>query len=439
MDTNNPDFGDTSLQAIKEMKMLAHRFDLAGTIDVFAQNRSVSVELEGFLKQITNKESFLSFKEFVETFAQDSSPVDKTVFEYTLESLAFSNQPGLNGKMIMDRYHEITATGTPKTISVLSGWDHHAVGIVIHGNKLYLCNRGQGSDGEHGIVEYAITKPANLNEALVNHLLDASGSPHFLQVELKEQLGLTEIARYDAPPLTVGNCAWANALENIHATLLAQYSEKTSDTPKAQSLADAAYDHWFTFDLNKSLAHLPHFENDPLQHDMINEVLGKILSYQHDATDQNQIQRALYILPHLEDPLNQLKNLHDPIFEKNVSDRMQEYIDIYDNSHWYDSYYFKVDGFLDTFNLGYTEDTYEKYAQDVHLGQELATLRLGHTDLVTSSSTALSPTAAAPMRWEDVFPQGSGMFCHNKFTPVNAPQSIIEPIQSLPEYVHGLI
>ena len=187
-------------------------------------------------------------------------------------------------------------------------------------------------------------------------------------------------------------------------------------------------------------------QDAPLHGHGTSTTLADMLSTQHDANDDNQVQRALQILPHIEEPLSQLQSLEDPAFEKAVSHRMQEYIDIYQHSHWYDGLYFSVNKVLDTVQMGYTQESYDHYKQNVELGKALSSIEMHHPDLLTSTTTSTSSGAEAAntLKWEEVFGQGSGYFCHNSINADNASHALLLMTQQsemhvIPELIQGLI
>lgn len=388
-------------------KMLAHRFSLEGEIKIEIDSREFFVELEGHHNKVTALECFLSFQEYVENLKKQSAlPEYFDSYLHTLEALQFAANENINGHLYMNKLYESYLSQNPVPLFIPSGWDGHAVGIVIFGDSLYKCNRGQGSDHEHGIVAYKIGNFQGFDEALFDKLLYALGSSDFIQIELDTILDLTEIDRFDAAPQTVGNCAWFSAIESVHAILLAEMSEQTSSSTAA-NLANSIYKDWLDFDLTYSLSQLQSIGSDSAN-EILDSVLNSILLSQHDAQDPHHIERALNILQFVENPHQLLFSIEDTEFEHVILDEMKEYIDIYQNSHWYDYGYFWLDGYLDMFNLSLTDQTYHDYHQSVEMGQQLSNLVTIHPELLSSASD-INPLPSQSLRWEDVFGQHHGV------------------------------
>ncbi|MBI2792713.1 MAG: ankyrin repeat domain-containing protein [Gammaproteobacteria bacterium] len=402
-------------------KMLAHRFSLDGEIKINIDSREFFVELEGHHNKVTALECYLSFQEYIENLKkQPTLPEYFDSYLHTLEALQFAANENINGHLYMSKLYESYLSQSPVPLFIPSGWDGHAVGIVIFGDSLYKCNRGQGSDHEHGIVAYQIGNFQGFDEALFDKLLYALGSSDFIQVELDEILDLTEIGRFEAAPQTVGNCAWFSAIESVHAILLAEMSEQTSSSSTAATLANSIYKDWLDFDLTYSLAQLQSIGSESAN-DVLDSVLNSILLSQHDAQDPNHIERALNILQFVENPHQLLFSIEDTEFEHAVLDEMNEYIDIYQNSHWYDYGYFWLDSYLDMFDLSLTDQTYHDYQQSVEMGLQLTNLVTMHPDLLSPTSELTNTTAPTPLRWEDIFGQHHGV-CATSDKPAIAPQ-----------------
>jgi len=383
-------------KTLMTVKMLAHRFSLEGDINVylapFLDKKPLNITLEGYYNQMTAQESYLSFQEYV-TALKGSPPPYFPAYLNTLEALSFAAQPDINGKAYMDRLYEGFLLGEPKTLFMLSGWEGHAVGIVIKGDILYKCNRGEGSDGAHGIIAYKINQFEGFSPDLFDKILAAEGSPFFLQAELDKTLDLTEIGRFEAIPQTVGNCTWISAIEGIHAILLAELSSLVNDKSLAYTLAKQIHSQWENFDLDSSIACLPSHFDSTHQQGIINEILVKILSAHHDAHNHHHIDRALHILQHVDDPKALLNQVHDADFQQAVYKALFDYIGIYQYQHWSDQWYFWLNESLSPYYLGFTNKNYEQHLKDIAFGGELNALVQAHPTLLTP------PT---PLKWEEV-------------------------------------
>ena len=439
-------------QTVLDMKMLAHRYNLEGDFDIQHNNKPFQVSLEGFYPEFTVPECYRSFKEYVEGLAKSGTvKKDINVYQKALEALAFVNQDTLDAKMLMQRYYEGYSSASPKPIFILSGWDRHAVGIVIDGDKFYKCNRGNGSDREHGVVEYRIENPIGFNEALFDRILKGVGTSDFLLHEINGILGLVEIGRYESTPQEVGNCTWISASEGIRALLIAEFARHTGSAEKAKTLADTVYGDWLKFDLTYGLKELSHDKQTAIHQEVIDDVLLKILETQHDATDKSHVEHAVLILPHLSAPILTLNNLNDAAFQESVNENIKSYIQTFEKSKpWTDYFYFTADSILSTVNLGFSSETYKSYIQKVELGKELKELIeipaiiTPQLNFNTAESVVTLP-ASKTLKWEEVF-QGGGA-CHSAFTPekpsyekYHQPQADAQVlISENPEYALGVI
>lgn len=403
------------------VKMLAHRFSLDGHVNAYPQgfegDKPIRISLEGHYSQITARECYHSFAAYVDFLKQQPSPPEHfDAYVNTLGVLAFASQPNLNGKICMQKLYEGYLHDTPSTIFVPTGWTGHAVGVVIRGDLLFKCNRGLGSDGKNGIVAYKINNFHGFSESLFEKIIDAEGSSHFLQKEIDDLLGLTEVARFQATPQTVGNCAWVSAIESTHAILVAEMSAQIADPQQAAAVADSIYKNWQTFDLDNSILQLPNTFEKPHQKEMIDEVLAKLVASHHNSADDNDIRHSLYVLQYVDDPAQIIKNL-DPEFHHALSDTIRNYVTAYEKSHWYDPLYFY---------LGYSEQPYDSYAKQVAFGKSLCELVSSHPDLLIPLPMEKASTA---LDWQEIFPD----CCHNQSVQVPPTPSISESTLVLPE------
>ncbi len=409
----NQDIDMPITQTLMTAKMLAHRFSLDGKITVYPQgfppNTPVALSLEGHFGEITARESYFSFRDYVAYLKkQPHLPEYFSVYSNTLEVLAFAAQPHLDGKKCMDKLYESYLLDKPKAIFVPTGWDGHAVGVVIRGDMLFKCNRGIGSDGEHGIVAYKIGNFSGFSESFFDKIIAAQGSSYFFQKEIDELLALKEVARFEATPQVVGNCAWFSAIESIHAILLAEFSEQMQDPQLASKHANEVYEAWESFDLDHSILQLPTHYPLPHQKKMIDDVLFKLVHAHHDSLNPDDLRHSLYVLQYVDEPERLLHDLNDPHFHLTVSHLITKYVETYEHSHWYDRLYFWVDKSLDVIDLGYTDQTYALYSQEVNFGKSLHHLVKDHPSLVISAPPATKEDFV--LKWQDVFPDHT-MFC----------------------------
>ncbi|MGE3318388.1 MAG: hypothetical protein AB7I18_03740 [Candidatus Berkiella sp.] len=284
------------------VKMLAHRFSIDGYITMYSDNTPIPFMLGGHIAKIAMNEAYLSLDVYAQLHPQSQ-------LEDVVDALAFSCAPDFNGQNAMIYLRQ----ENPLPLYIPSGWEGHIIGLVIHNDTLYICNRGEGSDSEHAIVVYHIGNQEALNAELIDRLILREESRNFIQKELHELLELTEINSIAGPVQTVGNCAWFSAIESIHAMLIA----------KDPMTADIFFKDWVAFDLNLSLSSLPLLE-DPRAQAMQDEVLSKILLSQHNAFDLHHVERGHYILEHVLDPSSLLKSLADPLFHQALINNQSE-------------------------------------------------------------------------------------------------------------------
>lgn len=356
------------IDTLLTIKMLAHRFHLRGMLNIHSDDNVIPLNLEGHIREMAALETQRSFKNYAELLVLNPFA---TICTQTLDALTFAVQNNLNGKKLMERYYQITLSGEAQPILIPTGWHGHGIGLVIYGNTLYKCNAGQGGDSKHGIIAYHIGAPHALNETLFDKILEAAGSSYFLQKELDKLLQLTEIQRIETQSQVVGNCAWFNIIESVHAILFAQLSQEyTFD--QAISLANTLYNNWIEHDLTSSLQHFPYLQDFPHLQGALDEVLSQILLEQHNALNPHHVQRGLYIISQVAHPIELIEKIDDPLFLKVLNDEIAKYSWIYQQSNWQDQWQHWLHDYLNNSTTTHTQ--YTNYQEILNLGKSLSAL-----------------------------------------------------------------
>ncbi|MGD9590968.1 MAG: ankyrin repeat domain-containing protein, partial [Candidatus Berkiella sp.] len=138
-------------------------------------------------------------------------------------------------------------------VIIPSGWDRHSIVFVVCDDKLYRCNRGDMSDGVHGIEEFVITKPDKFTVNVFDHMLQASGTPDYLQNQIIDILGLQKIGEVVNPTQIMGNCVWTSLEAGLEASLLSNFLNSGVENSEAHLLAKQSFSVWEEFDLSYTL------------------------------------------------------------------------------------------------------------------------------------------------------------------------------------------
>jgi ankyrin repeat protein len=218
------DLGDFLLQKAGEdesllmlQKMLISRFSLKTKIVYLGKN----ISLERFLSSRVYPKLIDSFNKIVitgfrEGFFPISSIWETQDFEAIDNALGVLNQTFINDEIAsVSKLLAVFQKG--KIIALSTGWKGHATGVVIAGNFLIKCNRGEGANDEPGIRVFVIGNKERLNEALTiliiarNQTNKKNTKPFQQKIHQILNLRPAELSYLPHKDQTSENCAWASA------------------------------------------------------------------------------------------------------------------------------------------------------------------------------------------------------------------------------------
>lgn len=183
-----------------------------------------------------------------------------------------------------------------------SGWDQHTIAFVIHGDKLYRCNRGVESDGIHGVEEFRITKPQGLTEDVIQKMLLAEGEPGFFQEDIISLLGLEKMGTIENPAQIVGNCTWDSLEAALEASFVSSFMSQGINSEDAHKMAKESFLLWEQYDLNQKLIDVIDNKEALVQYEIYDDLLIKALEHHHNPDDINDVLRGVVILEELSEP-----------------------------------------------------------------------------------------------------------------------------------------
>ena len=213
-------------------KLLAARFGVL--LKVFIEGGIT--DLQGLDNNMTYPQLVESFQQFLLS-KQENKVWAEVDFKNILDTLQSTCPIGKNTEQLMHQLKQ------QKTVVIPTGWIGHSVGVVIDGDLLFKCNRGNRA--QHlpaGILVYKINKRENL-KGVIQQLVSNQSQHHF-ENEIDHQLGLQQIDTINCHDQRVGNCAWASAKLVLRATLYAQLLKKGMPPASAQAEAKKIYKEW---------------------------------------------------------------------------------------------------------------------------------------------------------------------------------------------------
>lgn len=301
----NLDITDESiLTAYYFAKEFGHKFDFESCIPFTNVNyhQSECFSFEGLSNRISINAFSSSLTHFYEDIVTSSEIPSwaKMAFNTVNESFNFSAENLFNPAAF---YNKIKLGDI---VVVPSGWHTeigaHSITFVFHNNMLYCCNRGEESDGIHGITEFLITKPMNITENLIKTMLSASDAPQAMQQDMIDMLGLEKIGEIENPVQLVGNCSWASLEAAFEASLLASFLEQGIDNHSAHTLSKKSFTAWEEYDLSTTLLEAIAKQELLSKHGIYDDLLIKTIDVHHDAENPYYVQRGAVILNELRHP-----------------------------------------------------------------------------------------------------------------------------------------
>ncbi len=287
------------IDAFQKAKVFGLKYDLSTCLQYKNLNMHefACFRLEGYANRLGAKAMWDSFQNFYHTIVQELPLPDWALntFVHVNEALAFSAS-------VFEASAYMNKIERAEVVLIPSGWERHTIAFVIHDNMLYRCNRGHLSDDIHGVEEFVITKPHNLNVQIIEHMLNAQGTSQYLQEDIINILGLQKVGDIENPPQLVGNCVWTSLEAGLEAALVANFVDEGLNRPLAHELAKQSFLVWENFDLNHTLKDLvdnpAFFKNEEIYDDLIINALKA----HHDPKNEGDIKRGVVILEELSDP-----------------------------------------------------------------------------------------------------------------------------------------
>lgn len=225
-------------------------------------------------------------------------------------------------------------------VIIPSGWDEHSICFVIHNNKLYRCNRGDQSDGVHGIEEFIITKQEGLTHKLVQQMLEAKGEPDLFHKDVLDILGLQKIGEIENPEQTAGNCVWTSLEAALEASFVDLFMQNELDSPIAHYYGKQVFHLWEEYDQLMEIVNLIEHKDVLVKSEIYDDLLIKALQYNHQADNPFDVQKGSIILSQINEPIfndafkleiGDKVNLFYPGYYNNIS-----YISDYQPASYYD-------------------------------------------------------------------------------------------------------
>lgn len=211
-------------------KLLAHRFELIGHVDV-ANNRGkfIELDLEGFFLEFTIGIIQHSLARFKNHYAA------KHLRNYFYHLQQIIDAFNIASELIKYQHFAIKTEQYDQRIDYLLnrplqliplGYEGHAICFIRYRNILVKCDRGAESKNQGSVVIYRMQKPERFNNDYIKHLIYTKQNRKSIIEQLPHELGLTPITQLPIPSQVTGNCSWANLEAAVPTILFLLFIEK---------------------------------------------------------------------------------------------------------------------------------------------------------------------------------------------------------------------
>lgn len=194
-------------------KFFAQAWGLQGmsTIQLSPQD-SISFSLEGmptrhytmrmlaqYAHDFFQSDDFKSHPEFVEALSEHNQADIETALKMAAP-LSSKEMPEMLAAILSDE---------PVPFVISTGSETHAISVVIHKNRVMICNRGEGANAQLTTSFFSFSSPDTL-EALLTYLMDTH--PNMVSFnEIVRKFQLDPQGGFSQKPQEVGNCTWASS------------------------------------------------------------------------------------------------------------------------------------------------------------------------------------------------------------------------------------
>lgn len=246
-----------------QAKLLAHRFELMGPVDIVTPNNHyIQLDMEGFFLEVTLSIIRRSLSRFKNSFAARHLRSYFPVFDVIIQALERAS--------ILIRYQhfsvDITQFLEPIKAQLQAplqllpvGYEGHAIALIRYQDILVKCDRGEWGRTQGPVIIYRMRKPQRFNEDFILNLLYQKQTGAQINEGIHRYLDLVPLTQLPIKTQVSGNCSWANTEVTVAVILfLSLMRGVEAPTPdgliQAKQEALKTYQYWLSWDKETALA-----------------------------------------------------------------------------------------------------------------------------------------------------------------------------------------
>jgi hypothetical protein len=294
-------------------KLLGHRFELEGRVDVIDNEGAfIEIEFEGFYLEFTLALVVESIMQFKNNFSAKHLRAYFDQFNIIIDALYAASRIikyqhyMVDVKQYQDEIDRLIDR-SPLVIPVV--YSGHAICFITFGDFLIRCDRGAYGRDHGTVIIFKMGHPERFNKDFIRNLLYTRQDKHTIDEGLPQHLGLRVVGTLPLSEQISGNCTWAN-VEAVMPTLLfllllqSQRDAATIDMHKAQEEALAIYEEWLAFDKDRALTFCMQnfYQVNPARKATKAAIVAAVLFQDYDYENPADRERADKMMPILIDP-----------------------------------------------------------------------------------------------------------------------------------------
>ncbi len=286
-------------------KLLGHRFELRGYVDIVDHlGRFVEINFEGFFLEFTLGIIRHSLVEFRHNFAAKHLRKHFDRLQHIIDALTVAE------KLIQYQQYRVDISKFQQEINHLLRFDlllipvafeGHAITFIKYHDLLAKCDRGEASKTNDSVAFFHVNNPYALTSDFIKNLIYKKQSSNFINMQLPQQLALSQLTQLLVESQISGNCSWANVEACVPAMMFLLMLNEQHDLDrlvKHKMAAMSLYNQWREWDKDRALHQCIISMKDASKQRRHSKahILGAILFQRCDYTVAKDVERAKRIL-----------------------------------------------------------------------------------------------------------------------------------------------
>lgn len=235
----------TFAQDFISTKLLAHRFDLMGYVNIINhENRFIEVDLEGFLLEFTVGIIKESLQRFINHFSSRRLRVFYDNLYRIIDALSVADELLRYRHFAVDikqHKHRLQKLLNRPLLVLPVGYTGHAIAYIRFDNLWVRCDRGEEGRRHGSVVIYEMQHANHCTVEFLTELMYKKQDESTIVDRIPEYLGLKPLTQLPISTQVTGNCSWAN-IEAVIPSLLFLLSIGEKKSMGAHQLIDIKKD-----------------------------------------------------------------------------------------------------------------------------------------------------------------------------------------------------